>query len=228
MIGIVASRLVERFYRPTVMLATVNNQIKGSARSISGINIYDALKGCSDLLKTFGGHDFAAGLALERSNLEAFQARFNEVVGSMITADMLSPSISVDSTVDLAQVDGIQGRFWKVLKQSAPFGPANHKPVFHARDVVLAGDPRLIGKDGSHIKFSVRGQGAAALPLDAIGFDMKDHFDALLASRRQGRPIELLFSIEENTWNGSTTLQLKTRDLRLQGEAPTFGESAAA
>ncbi len=227
-IGIVASRLVERFYRPTVMLATVNDQIKGSARSISGINIYDALKECSSLLKTFGGHDFAAGLALDRSNLEAFQARFNDVVGSMITADMLSPSISVDSSVDLAQVDGIQGRFWKVLKQFAPFGPANHKPVFHARDVVLAGDPRRIGKDGSHVKFSVRGQSAAARPLDAIGFDMRDHFDTLLASRRQGRPLELLFSIEENTWNGSTTLQLKTRDLRLQGEVPSFVGTAVA
>ncbi|MEZ4701313.1 MAG: single-stranded-DNA-specific exonuclease RecJ [Rhodothermales bacterium] len=215
-IGIVASRLVERFYRPAVMLATVNDQIKGSARSISGINIYDALKGCEDLLKTFGGHDFAAGLALEPANLEAFQARFNEVVGSMITADMLNPAIQIDATLDLRQVDGVRGRFWSVLKQFAPFGPANHKPVFHARDVVLAGDPRRIGRDGNHVKFSVRGKAANGMPLDSIGFDMRDHFDTLLTSRRQGKPIEMLFSLEENTWNGSTSLQLKTRDLRLQ------------
>jgi single-stranded-DNA-specific exonuclease len=215
-IGIVASRLVERFYRPTVILTTVNGDLKGSARSISGVNIYQALKQCADLLKTFGGHDFAAGLSFDPGRLEAFRERFNDAVGAMITPELLSPSISIDASIDLAHVGGVRDRFWAVLKQFAPFGPANDKPIWHARGVTLAADPRRIGKDGNHVKFYVRGEHSNGTPLDAIGFDMSDLFDTLRESRRLGRPIELLFSLEENTWNGATTLQLKARDLRLQ------------
>src|SRR5690606_13233752 len=113
-VGIVASRLVERFYRPTIMLAASNGIVKGSARSIAGINVYDALKACSDLLTTFGGHDFAAGLALPVENVPAFQDRFDEVVSSMIQPDLLIPALFIDAPLRL---DYIDRRFWTILKQ---------------------------------------------------------------------------------------------------------------
>ncbi len=212
-IGIVASRLVERFYRPTILLCTNQGEVKGSARSIGGLNIYDALVQCKDLLVEFGGHDFAAGLSLREENIPAFQDRFDEVVGAMITADMLRPAIEVDAALHLGDIDQ---RFWAVLKQFAPFGPENGRPVFQATDLELAGQPRTVGRDGAHLKFSVRQRGGYD-GMDVIGFSMGDQLPVLHASRQNGQPLELLFSVEENAWNGRTTLQLKARDLRLAG-----------
>ena len=212
-IGIVASRIVERFYRPAIILTTVNGIVKGSARSINGINIYNALKQCEDLLTTFGGHDFAAGMALEEKSVAAFRERFNGAVGEMITPELLIPAIDVDSLLCL---DDISKRFWAVLKQFEPFGPANLQPVFQATDLVVANTPRCIGKDKTHLKFSVRQRQESRHALDVIGFNMSHHFDTLVQSQAEGVPFELLFSIEENTWRGNTTLQLKARDLRLQ------------
>lgn len=212
-IGIVASRLVERFYRPAIILTTVNGVVKGSARSINGINIYNALKQCEDLLTTFGGHDFAAGMALEEKSVAAFRERFNGAVGEMVTPELLIPAIEVDSLLCL---DDISKRFWAVLKQFEPFGPANLQPVFQATDLVVANTPRCIGKDKTHLKFSVRQRKESRQAIDVIGFNMHHHFDTLVQSQAEAMPFELLFSIEENTWRGNTTLQLKARDLRLQ------------
>lgn len=210
-VGIVASRLVERFYRPTILLCTNQGEVKGSARSIGGLNIYEALVQCKDLLTEFGGHDFAAGLSLPEENIPAFQQRFDEVVGAMITSDMLRPAIAVDAALDLEDIDQ---RFWAVLKQFAPFGPENDCPVFQATNLEVAGQPRTVGRDGAHLKFTVRQRGRYE-GMDVIGFSMGDYLPLLHASRQQGQPIDLLFSVDENAWNGRTALQLKARDLRL-------------
>ncbi len=212
-VGIVASRLVERFYRPAIVLTTVKGMVKGSARSIYGLSVYDAIKACSELLTTFGGHDFAAGLALPEENVAAFRSRFNEAVGEMVTPELLKPVIQVDAPLDL---DDLGNRFWAVLKQFAPFGPANKKPVFMARDLELAKEPMLMGRDGTHLKFWVRQKSGGCNILEVVGFGMHEHLKTLQESKMEGIPFELLFSVDENTWRGSTSLQLKARDLRLQ------------
>ena len=212
-VGIVASRLVERFYRPAIVLTTVKGVVKGSARSIHGLSVYEAIKKCSDLLTTFGGHDYAAGLAMPEKNVAEFRKRFNEAVGEMITPELMKPVIKVDAPLDLNDVGD---RFWAVLKQFAPFGPANSKPVFIAQDLELARSPLLMGRDGTHLKFWVRQKSGGYNTLEVIGFGMHEYMKTLKESQLQGIPIELLFSVEENNWNGKTNLQLKARDLRLQ------------
>ncbi len=210
-IGIVASRLVERFYRPTILLGTNDGYAKGSARSIAGINIYDALQECSGLLVQFGGHDYAAGLTLRLDDVPAFQDRVDEVIGRVVTPDLLRPAINFDAPISLADVDA---RFWAVLKQFAPFGPENDPPVFRADAIHLSRAPKTVGKGGKHLKFSVR-QNESGSALDAIGFGMGGHAGLLDQSWRSGEPLDLLFCLEENRWNGRTSFQLKARDVRL-------------
>ncbi|WP_456427291.1 single-stranded-DNA-specific exonuclease RecJ [Rhodocaloribacter sp.] len=209
-IGIVASRIVERFYRPAIMLSTAGDRLKGSARSIHGVDVFEALTACADLLTEFGGHKYAAGLSLPEENLPAFRERFDEAVRASITAEMLLPAIEVDAPLRLSEINE---RFWAVLRQFAPFGPRNATPVFHARDLFVAGRPKTVG-DGTHLRFAVRH--ADGPSMSAIGFGLGEHLPTLLESRRRGTPIELLFSVEENTWNGRTSLQLRARDLRLE------------
>ena len=210
-IGIVASRVVERFYRPAIMLGGAGDEVKGSARSIGGVSVYRALEACSDLLVRFGGHDFAAGLTLREQDIPAFQARFDEAVGERATPDVFHPTLDVDAVLDLRDLDA---RFWAVLRQFAPFGPNNLAPTFHAEGLEVVGEPRTVGREDKHLKFGVRSpQGGEAR--DVIGFRMGQHLPVLLESQRHGRPLELLFSVEENTWRGRTSLQLKARDVRL-------------
>ena len=209
-IGIVASRLVERYHRPTILLGTNNGCAKGSARSIPGINVYNALQQCSHLLMEFGGHDFAAGMSLSLDNIPDFQDCFDEAVGRSINADVLRPAINVDAQVTLTELDS---RFWAVLRQFAPFGPDNDPPVFQANGLRLARPPKTVGRDGKHVKFCVRQNGSGVM--EAIGFGLGKHFTLLEESWRKGLPLDVLFSLEENTWNGQKNLQLKTEDLRL-------------
>lgn len=220
-IGIVASSVVERFHKPTIMLTHNGDEVKGSARSIEGINIYDALQDCDDVLTQFGGHDHAAGMSLPVDNIERFRDRFDAAIGKRVTPELLTPSIKVDAEIDLNVIGEIGDRFWAVLKQFGPFGPANAKPVFHAKDLTVAGSPRTVGSDGSHLKFSVRPRSTTDGPppvYDAIGFGMGEKLSVLEESNEAGKPFELLFSLEENTWNGETNLQFKARDLRLEEE----------
>lgn len=209
-VGIVASRLVDRFYKPCILLGTNNGVAKGSARSIAGINVYDALCACRDLLIEFGGHDHAAGMSLSLDNVPALQRRFDEAVGSAITPDLLQPALHVDAHVDLDEIDS---RFWAVLKQFAPFGPNNDRPVFQANQLRLTRPARTVGRDGKHLKFSVCNGSAASM--GAIGFGLGDRAAVLEKSWRSGTPVDVLFSLDENTWNGRTTLQLRAKDLRL-------------
>lgn len=212
-VGIVASRLVERFYKPSIVLTTVNDEVKGSARSILGVNIYDAIKNCSELLSQFGGHDYAAGMSLIGHDVSTFRSQINEAVGAQITPELLSPVIEVDSQVSLNDIDN---RFWAVLKQFAPFGPSNSEPIFHAENLELSRPPRRMGRDGSHIKFWVKQRTNSQQVFEAIGFGMHEYYETLQKSMKERIPLELLFSLSENQWKGVRTLQLKAHDLRLQ------------
>ena len=219
-LGIVASRVVERFHKPTVMLARNEDEVKGSARSIDGVNIYDALAECEDVLTQFGGHDHAAGMSLPEDNIEAFRDGFDAAIGERVTAEMLTPSIRIDAPLDLRTIGALEDRFWAVLKQFGPFGPSNPTPVFHGQNLEAPGRPRTVGSNDAHLKFKVRQADASDMqPMDVIGFGMGEKLSVLREHQRTGTPLELLFSLEENTWNGRTTLQLKARDVRLQDDA---------
>jgi single-stranded-DNA-specific exonuclease len=216
-IGIVASSVVERFHKPTILLTHNGDEVKGSARSIEGINVYEALADCEDVLTQFGGHDHAAGLSLEADDIESFRDRFDAAVGERVTPELLTPTIKVDATVDLDTIGSVEDRFWAVLKQFGPFGPSNPKPVFHAEDLDVV-SARTVGSGDNHLKFEVRqADPSTGDTFDAIGFGMGEKLSVLRESQETGTPVELLFSLEENTWNGRTTLQLKARDVRLEG-----------
>lgn len=203
-IGIVAARCVEKFYRPTVILTESNNKITGSARSVYGFDLYNAILGCSDLLEKFGGHKYAAGLTLDASNLEAFQQRFEEVVSSTITDDMLIPVIDVDVSV---RFDAITPKFLNVLKQMGPFGPENQKPVFEASGVYVFNS--LSSFKDRHIKFLAKQDGCECV-FQAVGFDFAGAYEMVA----RGDFFRMAFTIEENIYNGITSVQLRIKDLK--------------
>ncbi len=203
-IGIVAARCIERFYRPTVILTESNNKITGSARSVSGFDLYQAILSCSDLLEKFGGHKYAAGLTLDASNLEAFQRRFEEVVSATLTTDMMTPVIEIDSNILL---DAVNLKFVNVLKQMGPFGPDNSKPVFAASDLFVSGSLSCL-KD-RHIRFLV-GQKGGRNVLQAIGFDMAHVYQSVANTDF----FSMAFTIEENVYNGTTSIQLRIKDIK--------------
>jgi single-stranded-DNA-specific exonuclease len=213
-IGIVASRIVERFYRPTILLCAVDSILKGSARSIAGLNIYEALHDCEDLLLQFGGHTYAAGLALEEANLEAFRERFNEAVGARLTPELLIPRLEIDALVDLHTLNE---RFYRILRQFEPYGPENEEPLFMARDLEVVGEPQLIGPENKHLKFYVRQRTHPEdPPFEVVGFGLGKLLPLVMRSRREGYPLALAFSIHEDHWQGQARVQLRLRDLKLQ------------
>jgi single-stranded-DNA-specific exonuclease len=202
-IGIVASRLVERYYRPTIMMTTVDGVAKGSARSVAGFDIYQALKRCENTLKQFGGHKYAAGLSVELDKLDEFKEAFNEIAKELLTRDLLTPEIRIDAEIHLSEVTP---KFVRVLNQFAPFGPGNMRPVFVARNVELYGTPRIVGNN--HLKFKVRSNSQV---FDAIGFNLGGFIDKLLHGRRT---IDLAFSLDEGEIAGEVVPQLKIRDIK--------------
>ncbi len=206
-IGIVAARCIEKYYRPTVILTASNDKIAGSVRSVNGFNVYEALLQCSDLLEKFGGHKYAAGLTLASHNLEAFQMRFEEVVSKSITEDMLTPVIEVDVPI---LFDRITPKFLNILKQMAPFGPDNQKPVFEATQVYVRNS--LTNFKDRHIRFMAAQEGCES-SFQAVGFDMFEYYEPLL----KGDTFALAFTIEENVFNGNTSIQLRIKDIRFNG-----------
>lgn len=203
-IGIVAARCIEKFYRPTVILTESNNKITGSARSVNGFDLYNAISSCSDLLEKFGGHKYAAGLTLDARNLEAFQQRFEEVVSSTITADMMTPVIEIDYSIPL---DAVNSKFLNVLKQMGPFGPENPRPVFEAKNLFVFNS--LSSFKDRHIKFLV-GQEGGTHVFQAVGFDLAEYYDPI----SKGDNFRMAFTIEENVYNGTTSIQLRIKDIK--------------
>jgi single-stranded-DNA-specific exonuclease len=209
-IGIVASRMVEKYYKPSIMLSTVDGVAKGSARSISGFDIYKALQRCEDKLIQFGGHKYAAGLTLEVSRLDEFRDAFNATVKDLMTEQMKNPELRIDTEISLGDVTS---RFVRILNEFAPFGPGNLRPVFHAHGLEVVGQPRIVGKN--HLRFKVRQNGRL---IDAIGFGLGDLLPRVTPGRMD---LECVFTVEENDWNnaagqrqGEAVPQLKIRDLR--------------
>ena len=203
-IGIVAARCIEKFYRPTVILTESNNKITGSARSVNGFDLYQAILSCSDLLEKFGGHKYAAGLTLDASNLEAFQQRFEEVVSATLTTEMLTPVIEIDYTINL---DAVNAKFLNVLKQMGPFGPENPRPVFAANNLYVFNS--LSSFKDRHIKFLVRQEGGDNV-FQAVGFDMAEYYEQISG----GDMFRLAFTIEENIYNGVSSIQLRIKDIK--------------
>lgn len=205
-IGIVASRIVDLYCRPTIMLSTVDGQVKGSARSIRGFNIYNALKQCEDLLIQFGGHEFAAGLTLEESNLEPFIKRFQALASQTLCDDDFKPELFIDSEIDLSHVDL---KFWKILSQFEPFGPDNLRPIFVSKNLRVVGTPTVVGK--GHLKMKVAQNGSAVF--DAIGFNMHEHLPKVRDSK-DGQ-LNMAYVLEENTWQNRTSIQIRIKDIQL-------------
>ncbi|MBY0434701.1 MAG: single-stranded-DNA-specific exonuclease RecJ [Cyclobacteriaceae bacterium] len=203
-IGIVAARCVERYYRPTVILTESNDKITGSARSVNGFDLYQAIEQCGDLLEKFGGHKYAAGLTLDRLNLPAFQQRFEEVVAATITDEMLTPVVEIDLPLPF---DAITPKFISILKQMAPFGPDNQRPVFESRNVFVMNS--LATFKDKHLRF-LAGQKNNELFFNAVGFDQIEHYERLLS----GDYFTMAYTIEESSFNGNTSVQLRIKDIK--------------
>ncbi len=208
-IGIVASRLVDAFCRPTIMLSTVDGKIKGSARSIKGFDIYSALKQCEDLLEQFGGHEFAAGLTIKEENLQAFRKRIDEIAAGNLSEQDFEPELQIGCELDLSEIDM---RFWKLLSQFEPFGPGNKRPNFVSRDVNIVGVPTVVGQ--GHLKMKVTQNGSGVF--DVIGFNMHEYLPTI--RKAKDKSIDIAYSLEENHWNGSRSLQIRLRDIHLGEE----------
>jgi single-stranded-DNA-specific exonuclease len=206
-IGIVASRLIESYYRPTVILTESNGMATGSARSVDGFDLYQAIDECSDLLENFGGHKFAAGVTLKPENVPAFKERFEEVVSKYIKEDQLAASIEIDAHLELLDIDS---KFFRILKQFQPFGPENMSPIFLTKNVADNGCGRLVGNTGDHLKLELIQEKDPFRVFPAIGFQLSQHFDYI----KKGNPFDVCYSIEENEFRGTTTLQMRIRDIK--------------
>ena len=204
-IGIVASRLTESYYRPTIVLTLSNGLITGSARSVRDFDIYEAVDACSDLLEHFGGHKFAAGLSLKPENLESFCNRFEATVREKLKGIELVPEVEIDAPLPL---NVINSRFYNVLKQFAPFGPGNMAPLFMTKGVMDAGGSRIVGKN--HLKLSVVHPEIAGGPFSAIAFQQGEQFGLI----EKQIPFNICYHVEENEWNGVINLQLNIKDIK--------------
>ena len=202
-VGIVASRLIDTYYRPTVVLTKSGEVAAGSARSVVGFNLYEAIHACKEHLIGYGGHFAAAGMTLLPKNVEAFSLAFEEVVKNSITPEMLIPEIIIDAEVQFSELTMV---FYKILQQMEPYGPENMRPYFMVRNVMDSGYSKIVKEQ--HIKFSLK-QGDVVF--SGIGFNMAEKFD-LLAGKQ---PIDVIFSLDLNEWNGMKNLQLKVVDIRI-------------
>jgi single-stranded-DNA-specific exonuclease len=210
-VGIVASRLVEAYYKPTIVFSKSNGLVTGSARSVQGFDLYEAVESCADLLENFGGHVYAVGLTLKEENLPEFSARVDKFIGEKIRPQMLVPSVDVDARLDFAQ---ITPKFLRILKQFQPFGPGNNNPIFLTEDVYDDGNGRKVGAGGVHMKLDLIQETMPYHQISAIAFNMSEYFDYI----KDGNPIDICYSIVENYYRGSSTLQLRIRDLHKREE----------
>ena len=211
-VGIVASRLVEAYYKPTVVLTKSNGFVTGSARSVQGFDLYTSIESCADLLENFGGHMYAAGLTLKEENLPEFCRRMDQFAANHIAEEATTPAVEIDARLDFAQVTP---KFTRILKQFQPFGPGNANPVFITENVYDAGNGRKVGAGGVHLKLDVIQESLPYRQLAAIGFNMAEaYFDHIKA----GNPFDICYSIVENFYRGSSTVQLRLKDIRKRTE----------
>lgn len=203
-IGIVASRCIEKYYKPTIILTESNNKITGSARSVSGFDVYEAIAACADLLDQFGGHRYAAGLTLKEDNFFAFQRKFEEVVASTITEEQMVPNLEIDQKISF---DCINQKFFNILRQMSPFGPKNNTPVFVSENIYATERPKIMKE--KHIKF-IAGQEGAAAKIEIIGFGFAEYFELIDSGMR----FKIAYTIEENDYIGIKSLQLYLKDLK--------------
>ncbi|MGB5272871.1 MAG: single-stranded-DNA-specific exonuclease RecJ [Flavobacteriaceae bacterium] len=204
-IGIVASRLTETYYRPTLVFTKSGNKLAASARSVKGFDVYHALEGCSDCIEQFGGHKYAAGLTLLEEQYEAFKSRFEQVVSESIDPNLLIPELTADALIGF---DRINPKLLRILQQFAPFGPGNMTPVFMTEQLADTGYAKQVGENGAHLKVSLTQYGYG--PFGGIGFNLGDKIE--LVSEK--KTFSALYTLEENEWQGNISIQLKIKDLR--------------
>ncbi len=210
-IGIVASRLIEHFYKPTIVLTLSDGLVTGSARSVKDFDIYDAIDSCSHLLAHFGGHTYAAGLAMKPENLDVFLKEFEAYAEKYLTEEMLIPEIEIDEELYFSDINT---KFYRILKQFAPFGPGNMSPLFVSYHLIDTGYVKAVGKNGDprHLKFEAVHRAHSGNPLKAIAFNMGEHYDKM----KQGKAFSLCYHLDENNWQGNTSLQLRVKDIRFE------------
>jgi len=206
-VGIVASRVTEQYYRPSIILTESNGLATGSARSVRDFDLYEAIGKCSDLLESYGGHMYAAGLTLKIENIPAFRKRFEEIVTNQITDMQQTQTIEVDAKITLSE---ITPRFYRILKQFAPFGPHNMSPVFVTEDVYDAGTSRRVGKNMEHLKLDLVEPDVNSGIFAGIAFNQSQAFDLITS----GSPFDICYSIAENDYRGKTNLQLFIKDIK--------------
>lgn len=206
-IGIVASRLTERYFRPAIVLTKSNNMISGSARSVLGFDVYKAIESCRDILENFGGHTYAAGLSLREENFEEFKRRFEQISFDEVNPKMMSPQINVDAEITL---DKITPEFVAQLSKFNPFGPENETPIFMSRNVVDSGGSKLVGKEFHHIKMEITDE-TVETPVQAIAFASDQYFDEI----KDNRPFDICYTIEENIHGNNSFIQLMVKDIKI-------------
>ncbi|MEZ4855300.1 MAG: single-stranded-DNA-specific exonuclease RecJ [Gelidibacter sp.] len=204
-IGIVASRLIETYYRPTLVFTKSGDKLAASARSVSGFDVYNALEACSEYIEQFGGHKYAAGLTLKAENYDVFKQAFEDEVSKTIDKSLLTPEIRIDTKIDLKE---ITPKFYRIMRQFAPFGPQNMTPVFMTENLKDTGYGKCVGEDDKHLRITVVQPKADKIV--AIGFNLGDKYD-LISNKK---PFKAVYSIDENEWNGRVSLQLKLRDIK--------------
>ncbi|SEA58508.1 single-stranded-DNA-specific exonuclease RecJ [Bizionia paragorgiae] len=204
-IGIVASRLIETYYRPTLVFTKSGDKLAASARSVKGFDVYNALEACSEFIEQFGGHKYAAGLTLEEKNYEAFKQKFEEVVASTIDKRLLTPEIVIDTQIDL---NAINEKFYRILRQFEPFGPGNMSPVFMSDNLKDTGYGKCVGEDKTHLRLTVKQEGTPQLV--CIGFGLGNKLDVI----KSQQPFKAAYSVDENHWQGNVSLQLKLQDIK--------------
>ncbi len=210
-VGIVASRLVEAYYKPAVVLTKSNGFITGSARSVQGFDLYEAIESCADLMENFGGHVYAAGLTMKEENLSEFGRRLDAFVKEKLRADLLVPVINADAKLDFSQ---ITPKFFRILKQFQPFGPGNGNPVFITENVYDSGGSRKVGAGGLHLRLDLIQESQPYRQVPAIAFNMSEYYDYI----KEGNPFDVCYSIVENYYRGNSSLQLRLRDIKEREE----------
>ena len=204
-IGIVASRLTETYYRPTLVFTKSGDKLAASARSVKGFDVYNALEACSAYIEQFGGHKYAAGLTLLPENYRAFKAEFEKVVRATIDPKLLTPELKVDLKISLNQIDH---KLFRIIRQFAPFGPGNMTPVFITQAIKDTGWGKCVGEDDKHIRFTATQ--SSNDKIICIGFGLGDKIEII----KSKRPFDIAYTIDENHWNGNTSLQLKLKDIK--------------